>query len=63
MCLKNTTLYKKSLKQINDINLSAFDERVQASSWLPKNEPDVNIDYENLHNKLFNISNELFPVK
>ena len=50
------------MRQINDINLSAFTDRVITTPWLPTNEPNVNIDYEQFHNRLFNIYNESFLV-
>ena len=63
LCLKNTILYKKSSRQIKDINFSAFNDRVKSTHWLLINEPDVNIEYENFHNKLFNIYHESFLVQ
>ena len=57
----NTTMYKEF--ETDDINFIAFNDKVKTTTWLLTNEPDVKIDYENFHNKLFNIYNQSFLLK
>ena len=60
---KDPILYKKNFRDINEANLSDFKTRIQSINWMPRNELDVNIDYDNFRDKLSQIYNECFPLK
>ena len=60
---KDPIFYKKNFREITEANLSDFQNRIQSINWRATNELDVNIDYDNFHDKLFQIYNECFPFK
>ena len=60
---KDPIFYKKNFREINKANLSDFQNRIQSIIWIATNELDVNIDYDNFHDKLSQIYNECFPFK
>ena len=60
---KDPIFYKNNFREINEVNLSDFQNRIQSINWRATNELDVNIDYDNFHDKLSQICNYCFSFK
>ena len=60
---KDSIFYRKNLRKIMKYNFSDFKNRIQSINWRATNELDVNIDYDNFHDKLSEIYNDCLPFK
>ena len=60
---KDPIFYKKNFREINEANLSDFQNRIESINWRAKNELGINLDYDNFHDKLSQIYNECFQFK